>query len=145
MSRRAVTIRVERALRAAGMYIWSWESKSRLVSCTRSAQELLGLAPGPRRRPLSFYEPLVHCVDRPLLTATIGEALRGAHAPLEATFRIALPGTGAQRWLTARGRLHRDEATQHLTLAGVLWQTTPCRATANVMHHFLDVVCSSWQ
>jgi hypothetical protein len=76
--------------------------------------------------------------------ATISEALSGGDAPLEATFRIALPA-GAHRWLTARGRLHRDQATGDVTMAGVLWQTTPCRSTPNVMHHFLDVVCSSWE
>lgn len=145
MNGSALPIRVELALRAAGMYAWSWDSESRLVACTRSAQEILGLAPGPLRRPLSVYERLVLAVDRPLVTATTEQALSGAKTPLEATFRIALPTSGAHRWLTARGRVHRDEMTGHMTVAGVLWQTTARRSTANVMHHFLDVICSSWQ
>jgi PAS domain S-box-containing protein len=140
---REVQARLDATLSAAEIGTWTWNIRKDIVVADRILARMLSVttevAAGAS---LQSYLAAVHTEDRPRLESAIAEALRAEGSPLELDFRLVRP-SGAVRWVTARGRVHRDAAGDPTYLPGVLVDITERKAAENARSMLAALVESS--
>jgi PAS domain S-box-containing protein len=112
--------RLLRAQRAARVGAWEWDIVADRSYSTPDELELYGIAPDAETPPPSGFEDfinLVHPDDRERVRAANLDAV-ATRGPLEAEFRIMLPG-GKVRWLLTKGDIIADEKGRSVRMVGV--------------------------
>ncbi|HEY0563932.1 MAG TPA: PAS domain-containing protein, partial [Terriglobales bacterium] len=113
-------------LTLAGTDVGTWVLE--LASNTVTADENLARMFHVRERdradaPLKLYLDSVHEHDRPVVEAAIARALQTESGNYEVDYRVVHPDAPV-RWVTARGRLERDEHGRALRFAGIALDIT---------------------
>jgi PAS domain S-box-containing protein len=119
--------RLQLALEAAGMGLWSWDVGGDKRHFDKKVCSLLGLDAGAFRGTAEEFFAVVHPEDRAALKTALRETL-SSDALYHPEYRAVLPGGGV-RWVAARGRLRRDGAGRPLVLDGLLWDITEKKAS----------------
>lgn len=88
-------------LEAGRLGVYYGDSRTGLISWTRSMERLCGLEPGSFGGRLKDFLAVVHPDDRPALLANAAEAVESGRQTVR--YRVVLPG-GAIRWVEARSR-----------------------------------------
>ena len=116
--------RLEAALEAATVGIWSWDVVSDRLAGDRNFARMFSVPPDEAATglPLSRYLPRIHPDDRARVAALVEQAVAtgGRYA---ADYRIVSPD-GAVRWVEVRGRVYRDDSGQPSTFPGVMTDIT---------------------
>jgi PAS domain S-box-containing protein len=116
--------RLEAALEAATVGIWSWDVVNDRLAGDRNFARMFSLSPEEAATglPLSRYLPRIHPDDVAPVTALVEQAVAtgGRYA---ADYRIVSP-EGSVRWVEVRGRVYRDDAGQPSTFPGVMTDIT---------------------
>ncbi len=93
---------VAAALEAGQIGIWSWDIATNAVTWSSNVESMSGLPPGSFDGTYSFFERDIHAEDRPKVLAAVDETLRTG-CPYRVRYRVAPPGTDAERWIEAGG------------------------------------------
>ncbi|HEY9422376.1 MAG TPA: PAS domain S-box protein, partial [Thermoanaerobaculia bacterium] len=116
--------RLEAALEAATVGIWSWDVVNDRLAGDRNFARMFSLPPDEAATglPLSRYLPRIHPDDRAPVAALVEQAVAtgGRYA---ADYRIVSPD-GTVRWVEVRGRVYRDDSGQPSTFPGVMTDIT---------------------
>jgi len=121
---RADDDRLQLALAAASLGIWSWDLRSGTLVLSDLCLALLGLPP---KTPMTYEGLLasVHPDDREGLDREVRNAVRGGGA-FECECRCVWPD-GSVHWIGSRGRAYADHAGRPLRLEGVALDVTQRR------------------
>jgi len=112
--------RLLRAQRAARVGAWEWDIVADRSYSTPDELRLYGIEPDAKTPPPTGFEDfmrLVHPDDRERIRAANLEAI-ATKTPLEAEFRVMLPG-GGQRWLLTKGDIIVDGSGRAVRMVGV--------------------------
>jgi PAS domain S-box-containing protein len=140
---REVQARLDATLSAAEIGTWSWDIRKDIVAADGILARMFSVTPEVAAgASLQSYLAAVHLEDRPHLERAIADALQAEGSPLELDFRLVRP-SGAVRWVTARGRVHRDEAGDPAYLPAVLVDITERKAAENARSMLAALVESS--
>jgi PAS domain S-box-containing protein len=116
--------RMDLAVRAAGIGIWTWDIAGNEGWHSPMALRMLGFAPDePFDRP-RFLER-VNPADRHAMEAAYTAAMQG-NGDFRSEYRLAHPD-GRTRWIAARGQVEFDSARNPLRLGGVVLDITERR------------------
>ncbi len=115
--------RLDAALEAGAIATWSWDITNNRLVADANLNRLFNLPPSDAEGSLlDRYLQSIHPDDLPKVT----EALRRSAehgADYEEDYRI-MQTEGTVRWVTARGRVERDEAGRPVRMPGVLVDVT---------------------
>ncbi|MCC7048854.1 MAG: response regulator [Alphaproteobacteria bacterium] len=111
--------RIRLAFEAAQMGWWDYDWATRLVSCSPSLADEIGLADGDGTLDLEHFLTGIHADDRQAVRALLDPA--GESETRTAEIRL-VPAGGGTRWLLVKGRI-RGEAEAH-RFAGVTFDIT---------------------
>ena len=117
--------RLQLAISAAQMGIWSWDIPQDLRIFDSRTCSLLGLDHGSFSGSSDEFFSAIHVDDRDTVKASLYDTLR-LGVDYETGYRVVWPD-GAIHNLTSRGSLYRDESGEPLSLKGVLWDITAKR------------------
>ena len=121
---RQVRNRLEAALEAATVGIWSWDVVKDRLAGDRNFARMFSLPADEVvvGLPLSRYVVRIHPDDRAPVSALVEQAVEtgGRYA---ADYRIVSPD-GTVRWVEVRGRVYRDASGQPSTFPGVMTDIT---------------------
>jgi len=133
---RAANARLEHALEAARIGVWDWHPQTNVLVASRTAQDLLGYAPGTFPATMDAYWSRLHADDRERVEAAVGAVLeegddsastasprRGLRLDDGVEHRIVLPA-GEVRWLLVKGRLARDAEGKPQCVSGTVLDVT---------------------
>lgn len=109
--------RLELAVEAAELGLWSWESHRGALWATTRARACFGFG-GEEPFDLEAVRARIHPEDYPPMLRTL-EASIGCAEPWSAEFRVC-PPAGASRWLSARGQAVVDPHGKLQLVRGVL-------------------------
>lgn len=126
---RKQTAWLELVLEASQTGIWEWEVETDTHYWSPALFRLLGLEPGPTRKPdIRLWESLIHPADCPGLLRIIDEAV-AAGRDFRAEYRLRRPE--GVRWLQLRGSLIPAEGPRPKRYLGILMDVTASRELAN--------------
>jgi PAS domain S-box-containing protein len=94
--------RLQFALSAAGMGVWSWDLAADTLTLDANLNRVLGLAPMETKQPSRTFLDLIHPDDRAVVSFAFDGCAKW-HRPVNVEFRIIRPD-GAVRWLRHQGR-----------------------------------------
>ncbi len=114
--------KLDLALRSARMGVWHWDVVADKRIYDGQTCSLLGLDPAAFTGAASEFLAAVHPDDRTMVGACLARTLEH-DAPYEPEYR-AVWADGSIHYLTARGRLVRDNAGLPLRIDGILWDVT---------------------
>lgn len=114
-------LRMRMAANAAGLGIWTYDLKRRVVWLSDKVLRLLAYEGGEIRDPVKLLS-LIHKEDRRQIVQTVERAV-SASEPFQVEMRVA-EATGGDRWLTARGEVEADTRQGSLIMRGVLLDIT---------------------
>lgn len=118
--------RMDAALEAGAIGTWAWDVQGDLFFGDASLAYIFGVAPeAVYGKPLSTIMPAIHPDDRDRVAEIVNDALRsGSH--YEADYRILWPDQTV-RWVTARGRVERNQDGAPVRFPGVIIDVTDRR------------------
>lgn len=122
--------RLRLALAAGGMGTWEWRIASNEVIWSESLELMHGMEPGTFPGTFEAYSQDIHPEDRDRVFSTIQQSIESGEHALE--YRIVLPN-GANRWLSARGIVLRDETGNPERLIGICTDITERRTAEQVL------------
>ncbi|GAB4500846.1 MAG: hypothetical protein Fur0035_03860 [Anaerolineales bacterium] len=115
--------RLNLALRAANMGLWSWNVASGAVSWSDEVYRVFGLEAAEFDGKFESYLEAIHPADRERVVKKIEQALRGEAEEYHVEHRL-LDKNGKIRWLEGRGQVTRDANGAPLTMSGTVWDIT---------------------
>jgi len=125
-------LRLAATLAAGEVATWIWDLHNDRVIGDHNLVQLFGLpAAVVSGAPWLTYAQMIHPDDRPEVERQVARALDGEEA-YRASYRIVLDG-GAQRWVSARGRIERDGTGRPEFLAGVMLDITRQKAAQDAL------------
>lgn len=118
--------RLDSTLAAGEIGTWEFDLLRDQIRIDPNLSRMMGgmIAPGVSA-PLDQYLPSIHADDRERLLATLGESLRSGQN-FHGDYRL-VHADGSIRWVSARGRVERDEHGQPIRLPGVVVDVTAQR------------------
>ncbi|MBI0536319.1 PAS domain S-box protein [Roseomonas sp. KE2513] len=119
--------RMRLAIGAAGMFFWDWNIVTGEVEWSEGLEELCGLRPGGFGRSADAFMAMIDPEDRPRVQAALSRALSD-DAPYDVEFRMRR-GDGRERWVLARGTVHRDGTGRPTRMVGIDLDITGRKAT----------------
>lgn len=124
LAMRTMSDRLELALSAAKLGLWSWDAATERISLSERAAEILGMA-----RVVSWakLEATIHPDDAPRCRAGI-ERTVAEQSRYEVEYRVT-PAPGVVRWVAANGKPVFDKKGQVWGLIGILKDITERRLT----------------
>jgi PAS domain S-box-containing protein len=135
--------RLEATLNAAEIGTWTWDIQKNVVIADRNLARMFAVTPDVAAGgSIGSYLASVHEEDRPRLEEAIAQTLASGGHTLELDYRLVHPD-GAARWVTARGRAHRDEHGTPTSLPGVIIDITERKAAEQARGMLAAVVESS--
>lgn len=125
-ARRRSEERLQLAMQAAQLGIWSWDLRQRSIYWSPETLRIVGLdqfsgQPG-------VFESLIHPDDRERNRALLEAALASGR-PFESEYRIRRPD-GAERWLVDRAKVEYGEQGEPFRVTGVVKDITEEKAAA---------------
>lgn len=114
-------VRMDIAVRAAELGLWSWDIGSDRMLLSEEGRRLLGIGQEASVDRAMFLER-VHPADRPLLGRAFSEA-SGRAGAFSCEFRVPGPD-GTDRWVSSRGSIQYDGQGQAHELIGILVDVT---------------------
>ena len=118
--------RLARAVAAARMSTWEWDTTDSSFHFSSGLEALYGRAEGSIRS-LAATLDTVHAEDRAATAAAMDLALRGeSGSDLAVEFRIQC-ANGETRWLSIAGKAERDADTASIRMAGITQDVTERR------------------
>jgi PAS domain S-box-containing protein len=123
---RLASERLEAALNAAEMGIWTWDIPEDRVIGDSNMLRLFGLAEAAASEgvPIASYLKAVHCDDLAAVSQALVKTLAEG-GRYETEFRLSVGGS--LRWVVAQGRVKADGANQPQSLNGVVLDITERR------------------
>ena len=120
--------RLQLAESAGGLGLWDWNLETSVGTWSSGVYHNLGLAPRPG--PLAYEDLLaaVHPDDRDALNAARQAAYENAQV-IEVEYR-SIGGDGQERWIHARGQVHRDASGKAVRVVGYNLDVTERRRAA---------------
>ena len=115
------------AIGAAGMFFWDWNIVTGEVEWSEGLEATCGLGEGGFGGNADAFMALVAPEDRGRVEAAISRAL-SAEAPYDVEFRMRR-ADGGERWVLARGTVHRDGTGRPTRMIGVDLDITARKAT----------------
>jgi PAS domain S-box-containing protein len=120
--------RLSAALQGGRMGLWDWDLTTNQSVWNDIEYELLGMPVGSGQAPTSAYMDRVHPDDAGGLRDVLATVMAGGthfyHEHRVRTGEEGGGGGGADRWLAAAGRLHRDAAGRPVRMIGVNYDIT---------------------
>jgi two-component system cell cycle sensor histidine kinase/response regulator CckA len=117
--------RLDLALQSAHMGVWRWEIRENRRYFDELTCQLLGVEAATFTGTAEEFFRMVHPEDREKIKAALAWTLE-QDVPYEPTYRVVWPD-GSVRYITARGRLFRDDKGQPARINGILWDITDQR------------------
>ena len=114
--------RLELALRSAHMGVWRIDLIENKRHFDDQVCHLLGIDPAKFTGTAEEFYTAVHPHDREMLKAALTRTIE-QDAPYEVEYRAVWPD-GSVHYVTARGKLFRDETGQPVRLDGLIWDFT---------------------
>ncbi|MBC9205413.1 PAS domain S-box protein [Roseomonas aerophila] len=121
---------LQRAQVAGGVGVFSLDVRDNMLKVTAEFCRLHGLPPRDRI-PAAEVECLVLHEDAFLVSSTAMSLSAGA--PSDVEYRIRRAGDGAQRWLSRRAEIERDDSGRTLRVFGVVRDITDQRRTLDAL------------
>jgi len=113
--------RLRLAMEAGRMGAWEWRIPTQEVIWSESLERIHGLEPGGFEGTFEAFQRDMHPDDRDRVARTIEQSVaEGSH---QVEYRIICPD-GSVRWLSARGRLIRDDHGEPSRMIGVCTDIT---------------------
>jgi PAS domain S-box-containing protein len=113
------------ALDAGRMGVWDWNVRTGEVKWSENLEPIHGLAPGSFGGRFQDFQALIHPDDRARVSTAIEQALEHGTG-YEIEFRNLWPD-GSVHWMSAKGRVLRDERGQSARMIGVGMDVTDRR------------------
>jgi PAS domain S-box-containing protein len=145
------TQRLQSILIANEVATWTWDVVNDRVIADQNLARLFGV-PRNAEASIETYLEAIHPDDRLRVTAAINAALAGPEDRYAVDYRVVRKD-GSYSWLSARGRVERDESGKPQYFPGVVIDITARRATeqsAEVLRfrleqqsHLFDITLSS--
>jgi PAS domain S-box-containing protein len=140
---REVRARLDATLSAAEIGTWTWDIRKDIVVADRNLASMFSVTPEVAAgASLQSYLAAVHIEDRPRVEHAIAEALKPEEGTLELDYRLVRPD-GTVRWVTARGRVHRNEEGRAAYLPSVIVDITERKAAEEARSMLAALVESS--
>ena len=117
--------RLDLALQSAHMGVWRWEIKENRRYFDELVCQLLGIEAGTFTGTAEEFFQAVHPEDREKVKAALARTIE-QDVLYEPAYRVVWPD-GSVRYITARGRLFRDDKHQPVRINGILWDITDQR------------------
>ena len=114
--------RERRALRAAHIGTWDWDSRSGSVTWSSEVEQIFGLAPGTFEGTYDAFLACVYPADRDALQTAISNALSHCQ-PYHVEHRLIWPD-GSTHWVSGRGRAILDVSGAVCGMAGTVEDVT---------------------
>jgi len=114
--------RLDLALQSAHMGVWRWEIKENRRYFDNLTCHLLGITPATFTGTAEEFFQTVHPEDREKIKAELARTIE-QDVLYEPKYRVVWPD-GSVHYITARGRLVRDEMGQPARINGILWDIT---------------------
>ncbi|RBP44460.1 PAS domain S-box-containing protein [Roseimicrobium gellanilyticum] len=115
--------RLEATLSAAEIGTWTWDIEKNEVTADRKLAQLFPMMESGHPTTVDDYMQQVHPDDRMRVQQDITSALSGGRPGFECDLRLVMPDSSI-RWVTARGRVQRDEEGHAVRFPGVLVDIT---------------------
>jgi len=126
--------RLARAISAAGMSTWEWDTVNDTLRFSRGFEALYGREIGTLSS-VAAVQRAVHPEDRPPMAVALNRVLQGENeGNYTAEFRVVLPG-GSVRWLRSTGHAEFDVMGAPVRLAGVTQDITISRRAEERIAH----------
>jgi PAS domain S-box-containing protein len=123
--------RLRLALDAGRCGVWDWDVAADRLTCSDRIYEFAGLPPGAYSQ-IGDFVLRVHPDDAGRIREDIRKALEQEGAPYSHEYRIVRP-TGEVRWLSANGRVIRDESGRAVRMLGATIDVTERRAAEEAL------------
>ncbi len=115
--------RLDAALEAGAIVTWTWDILNNRLFADHNLARLFNLTASEAEGGLlNKYMRSIHPEDVPRVTAALVHSVESGE-DYEADYRI-MQAAGSERWVTARGRVERDERSRSVRMAGVLVDIT---------------------
>lgn len=132
---RANEQRLRIALDSGRLGAWDWDVPSGSLHWSDTLEEIHGLEHGTFPGTFAAFQEDIHPDDVDRVLAAVGRAVEGEGEDYEIEYRIRRPD-GEVRWLSARGRVLRDEEGRATRVLGVCSDVTQ-RRKAESANRFL--------
>ena len=120
---RDLQMRLESALFAGEVATWTYDLVNERIVADDRLAGLFSLSPEQAAGgAIGVYLQAMHPDDRAVVSDAVAKAVAGQN-DYYVEYRILLPG-GASRWLSARGKVRRDETGRAVSLPGVVMDIT---------------------
>ncbi|HUJ18609.1 MAG TPA: PAS domain S-box protein [Nitrospirota bacterium] len=117
--------RLDLALQSAHMGVWRWEIKENRRYMDNLTCQLLGIEAATFSGTEAEFFRAVHPEDHEKIKASLARTIE-QNVHYESAFRVIWP-EGSVHYVTARGRLVRDDKGQPVRINGIVWDTTDQR------------------
>ncbi len=114
--------RLDLALRSAHMGVWYWDIKKNRRYFDDQVCHLLGIAPESFTGTPEEFFTVVHADDRENIVAALNQTLE-QDVLYQSEYRVIWPDQSIH-YITARGRLVRDNNGQPMRINGICWDVT---------------------
>ncbi|MCZ7383067.1 MAG: PAS domain S-box protein [Candidatus Methanoperedens sp.] len=114
--------RLDLALRSARMGVWHWDIIENRRYFDDQVCHLLGINPATFTGAAEEFFGAVHPDDRETIKAALARTIE-QNVPYEPEYRAVWPD-GSVHYITARGRLVRDDKGHALRITGIVWDIT---------------------
>ncbi|WP_206026075.1 ATP-binding protein [Roseimicrobium sp. ORNL1] len=115
--------RLEATLSAAEIGTWTWDIEKNEVTADRKLAQLFPMMKSGQVASVQDYLQHVHPDDRVRVQQDVATALAGERPGFECDVRLVMED-GSIRWVTARGRIQRDEEGRAVRFPGVVVDIT---------------------
>jgi PAS domain S-box-containing protein len=128
--------RLDLALRSAGMGVWSWDIIENKRYFDDQLCHLLGINPATFTGTAEEFFEAVDPDDRETIKAALARTI-AQNVLYEPEYRVIWP-EGSVHYITARGRLVRDDKGRPLRINGIIWDISERKKSEEQLQHTLD-------
>ncbi len=129
-------VRLDLALRSAGMGAWYWDTTANTLYFDEQARDLLGMDRATFTGPMDEVFGAIYADDRQTVRRALSRTLK-QDAPFEIEHRVVRPD-GKIIHVAARGKVARDGQGRPEKLNGVLWDITGRKNMENELRRSHD-------
>ena len=124
-------IRLELAMRAVNMGVWSWDIQQNLRTFDEQTCALLGLDRSMFKGSAEEFLAVIHTDDREVVKRALTNTLEN-DSNYEVEYRVIWPDNSLH-YVSARGKLIRSESGVSLRIKGVLWDDTARKQSGQLL------------
>jgi len=110
------------AVQAGGIGFWDWDMRANTVTMSMLHEELLGLPPTGKARPVQDFFDRIHPDDLPALSQEVNHAIAN-HTAYETEMRVVWPD-GTIHWMTDSGSAQYDANGAPYRMNGTMAEIT---------------------